>query len=52
MTIDKYLDTFLNDFGATRTAGAVIALGILDTPSQVLLSDAILSIDYTRRLGA
>ena len=47
MTITENLDAFLNDFGVTCTAGAVTALGILDMPSQVLLSDAILSTDYT-----
>jgi hypothetical protein len=47
MAITENLDTFLDDFGVTCTAGAVTALGILDMPSQVLLSDAILSTDYT-----
>jgi len=47
MAITENLDAFLNDFGVTCTAGAVTALGILDMPSQVLLSDAILSTDYT-----
>jgi hypothetical protein len=47
MTITENLDAFLDDFGVTCTAGAVTALGILDMPSQVLLSDAILSTDYT-----
>lgn len=47
MTIAENLDAFLDDFGVTCTAGAVTALGILDMPSQVLLSDAILSTDYT-----
>jgi hypothetical protein len=47
VTITENLDAFLNDFGVTCTAGAVTALGILDMPSQVLLSDAILSTDYT-----
>ena len=47
MAITENLDAFLDDFGVTCTAGAVTALGILDMPSQVLLSDAILSTDYT-----
>ena len=47
MTITENLDAFLDDFGVTCVAGAVTALGILDMPSQVLLSDAILSTDYT-----
>jgi hypothetical protein len=47
VTITENLDAFLDDFGVTCTAGAVTALGILDMPSQVLLSDAILSTDYT-----
>ena len=47
MTITENLDAFLDDFGVSCTAGAVTALGILDMPSQVLLSDAILSTDYT-----
>ncbi len=51
MTITENLDAFLDDFGVTCTAGAVTALGILDMPSQVLLSDAILSTDYTLTKG-
>lgn len=47
MAITENLNTFLDDFGVTCTAGAVTALGILDMPSQVLLNDAILSTDYT-----
>jgi len=47
MAITENLDAFLDDFGVTCVAGAVTALGILDMPSQVLLSDAILSTDYT-----
>ena len=47
MAITENLDAFFDDFGVTCTAGAVTALGILDMPSQVLLSDAILSTDYT-----
>ena len=45
--ITEDLNIFLADFGVSCTAGAVTALGILDMPSQVLLSDAILSTDYT-----
>ena len=46
MAITEDLGVFFDDFGVTCVAGAVTALGILDMPSQVLLSDAILSTDY------
>jgi hypothetical protein len=47
MAITEDLDIFLADFGASCTAGAVTANGILDMPSQILSDGMVLSTDYT-----
>jgi hypothetical protein len=47
MAFTEDLDAFLADFGASVTAGAVSALGILDMPMEVLAGDQVLSTDYT-----
>lgn len=47
MAITEDLNLFLDDFGASCTAGAISALGILDMPTQVLAGEMVLSTDYT-----
>lgn len=44
--------TFLADFGVTVTSGAISGVGILDMPTEVMLSDMVLSTDYTLRCQA
>jgi riboflavin synthase alpha subunit len=44
--ISEDLNVFLDDFGVSCTAGAVTALGILDTPSQVVADGMVLTTDY------
>lgn len=45
------LTVFLSDFGVSVTAGAGLpsGLGILDMPSEVILSDMVISTDYQVR---
>jgi hypothetical protein len=47
MAFTEDLDIFLVDFGASCTAGAVTANGILDMPTQILSDGMVLSTDYS-----
>ena len=44
--INDPLDLFLQDFGKPVSAGAVIGLGILDMPGQVIADGMVLNTDY------
>ena len=47
MALTEDLGMFLADFGLTFVAGAAQAIGILDTPSQVISDGMVLTTDYT-----
>jgi hypothetical protein len=47
MALTEDLGMFLADFGLTCVAGATQAIGILDTPSQVISDGMVLTTDYT-----
>lgn len=39
-------DFLLADFGSSVTAGAVVGLGFLDCPSQIIMNDQVVTVDY------
>ena len=39
-------DFLLADFGSSVTAGAVVGLGVMDRPSQILMNDQVVTVDY------
>jgi hypothetical protein len=39
-------DLLLADFGSSVTAGAVVGLGIMDCPSQIIMNDQVVTVDY------
>lgn len=39
-------DFLLADFGSSVTAGAVVGLGWMDCPSQIIMNDQVVTVDY------
>ena len=39
-------DFLLSDFGSSVTAGAIVGLGWMDCPSQIIMNDQVVTVDY------